>query len=104
MNQLTVRGFDSELESRIRELAQRRGISLNKAALLLLRRGGGLEPAEGQTNVVGDSLDEFIGVWSREEEQEFLDAIEVFERVDESLWSWEGLFSSKSVFRSPDPT
>ncbi len=38
----------------------------------------------GQT--IGHSLDWLIGTWSEEEEREFLQAIEVFEQVDESFW------------------
>jgi hypothetical protein len=37
--------------------------------------------------VIGNSLDHFIGIWSAEEADEFLKAIEVFEEVDESFWS-----------------
>ncbi len=33
MNQLSIRGFDKELERRIREVAKKRHLSLNKAAL-----------------------------------------------------------------------
>jgi antitoxin (DNA-binding transcriptional repressor) of toxin-antitoxin stability system len=35
---------------------------------------------------VGHSLDRFIGNWSAEDEAELLEAIEVFEQVDESFW------------------
>ena len=49
MRQLTVRGFDDELSSAIQGLAQREGISLNKAALRLLRKGAGLaDGSEGR--------------------------------------------------------
>lgn len=37
--------------------------------------------------IVGNSLDHLIGTWSEEEEAEFLKAIEVFEEIDDSLWS-----------------
>jgi antitoxin (DNA-binding transcriptional repressor) of toxin-antitoxin stability system len=35
---------------------------------------------------VGHGLDRFIGTWSAEQEAELLQAVEVFERVDESFW------------------
>ena len=35
--------------------------------------------------VIGDSLDHLFGCWSAQEEREFLQAIEVFEQVDEPL-------------------
>lgn len=50
-----------------------------------------LVPQEGQdtrqpTRTVGTALDHFIGTWSAEQEAEVLQAIEIFEQVDESFW------------------
>jgi hypothetical protein len=86
VKQLTVRGFDENLERRLREVAKARGVSLNQAALILLREGAGLEAPRRRTNVVGDSLDVLIGSWSKAEEAEFLRTIRDFEEVDPSLW------------------
>lgn len=79
MDQLSLRGFDEELERRIRDLARREHISLNKAALLLMRRGAGLvDPAPSEA-IVGDALDRFIGRWSTADEKRLLDSISPFE-------------------------
>ena len=86
MKQLTVRGFDRELERRIQALARHEGVSLNRAALLLLRRGAGLGEPKRVEQVVGSTLDHLIGTWSAEEESEFLESLRAFEQVDESLW------------------
>ena len=86
MKQITIRGFDPELERRVRELADREGISLNQAVLRLLRKGAGLERPKAKENVVGSSLDDLIGTWSDEEAQEVMDAVQDFETIDESLW------------------
>ncbi len=86
MNQLTVRGLDPELERRLRDLAQRRAISLSRAALLLMRRGAGMEQFEPESSGVGNSLDEWMGDWSEEEERQFLANVAVFEQIDEELW------------------
>jgi plasmid stability protein len=86
MTQLTVRGFDKELARRLRETAKRHGVSLNRAALLLLRRGAGLDEPAMQANVVGDALDDLAGRWSEGEAREFQAAIGVFEEVDRELW------------------
>ena len=48
MNQLTVRGFDKGLERRLRQVARDRGVSLNRAALILLREGAGLGAPPGR--------------------------------------------------------
>ena len=61
MNQLTVRGFDDELNDHLQRLARREGISLNKAALKLLRKGAGLTGDAGDDRTIGSSLDFFIG-------------------------------------------
>lgn len=86
MNQLTLRGFDKDLARRLREIAREHGVSLNRAALLLLRRGAGLDEPATQANVVGDALDDLAGRWSEAEAREFQAAIGVFEEVDRELW------------------
>ncbi len=86
MEQLTLRGFGEDLSERLVRLAEERGISLNKAALLLMRRGAGLSGRAGGASTVGESLDDFIGSWALSDEKELLDSIDVLEQVDESLW------------------
>ncbi|MCP4664127.1 MAG: hypothetical protein GY856_52755 [bacterium] len=87
MNQLTIRGFDDQLERRLRELALAEELSLNRAALLLLRRGAGLSALPKRPNVVDRALDDFFGVWSEEEEREFLESMRALEQIDAGLWS-----------------
>lgn len=89
MTQLTLRGFDARLERCLRELARERDISLNKAALVLLRRGAGLEAGKAHrtATAVGDSLDSFSGVWSESDEREFLDSLAALEQIDPELWT-----------------
>ena len=86
MNQLTIRGFDDELAGRIRQLASREGISLNRAVLRLLRRGAGLGERNDHPDIVGDSLDHLIGTWTAEEAAEMNRALEDFSRIDEEMW------------------
>jgi plasmid stability protein len=87
MNQLTIRGFDEQLEKRLRELAAKHQISLNRAALTLMRRGAGLTERRGSPGRVGSDLDSFIGVWSEKDESELQRAVEPFEKIDPELWS-----------------
>jgi hypothetical protein len=87
MKQLTIRGFDEQLEKRLRKLAKDQQISLNRAALALMRRGAGLTENREPVNTVGTSLDGFIGIWSAEDEAELLQAIEPLEQIDPELWS-----------------
>jgi prevent-host-death family protein len=45
------------------------------------------EEETSTARTIGHRLDRFIGTWSAEQEAELLQAIEVFERVDESFWT-----------------
>lgn len=85
MSQLTLRGLDKALESKLKTLAQEKNISLNKAALLLMREGAGLT-TEHKANTVGNSLDHLIGTWTDEDEEEFQKSQTIFQTIDEDLW------------------
>lgn len=87
MNQLTLRGFDDELSTRLHELAEKEHMSLNKAALKLLRKATGLDAAAPPERRVGSALDELIGCWTAEEAQAFDEQVKVFDQVDQDLWS-----------------
>lgn len=86
MRQLTIRGFPAELEKRLRTIARERGVSLNKAALFLMRKGAGLNVPHEQPNTIGTALDAYIGSWSDKDERAVLEAVEDFEHIDEGLW------------------
>ncbi len=86
MNQITVRGFDDELSASLRRLAKREGLSLNQAALRLLRRGAGLAEGPGQRDTVGDSFDRLIGSWTQADADEMEAALKEFETIDEAAW------------------
>ena len=86
MNQFTIRGFDDELAGRIRQLASRQGISLNRAVLRLLRRGVGLRERNSSADTVGASLDHLIGTWTDEEAAEMNRALEELSHIDETVW------------------
>lgn len=86
MKQLTVRGFDEDLEDAMRRLAQREGVSLNKAALRLLRKGAGLSGIASADDSIGSSLDHLIGKWSQEEYDEMDAVLKELDFIDEAIW------------------
>ncbi|MCY3710159.1 MAG: hypothetical protein OXG26_14805 [Caldilineaceae bacterium] len=86
MNQITVRGFDDELSAALRRLAKREGISLNQAALRLLRRGAGQAEGSGRADTVGASFDHLIGSWTQADADEMDAVLETFETIDEAAW------------------
>lgn len=87
IKQLTLRGFDKDLEREITRLAEEEDISLNKAALRLLRIGAGLEDGARPHSKIGSSLDRYFGTWDEEDVQDFEQAQKDFERIDSELWS-----------------
>jgi hypothetical protein len=84
-NQLTLRGLDPRVLREIRRIARVNGISLNKAALLILRRGAGIEEAEPGRSV-GTGLDRFIGSWTAAQAREFSCSTQALEQIDGELW------------------
>ena len=86
MNQITVRGFDKELSASLRRLAKREGLSLNQAALRLLRRGAGLADGSGRGDTVGRSFDHLTGSWTQADADGMDAALEAFETIDEPAW------------------
>jgi hypothetical protein len=84
--QLTLRGLDPRVAAEIRRVARDRDISLNKAALSILKRGAGIEEQPEATNRIGNALDRFIGTWTTADAREFTRSLRSLERVDEDLW------------------
>ena len=92
MNGTHVLNIDlpSALYDAARKLAKERGISLTRLARDAIaaetRSFKAPEAAREPSGKIGNSLDEFIGVWSKDEEQEFLKSIEVFGQIDADMW------------------
>ncbi len=84
--QLTVRGLDSELEARLRQLAARHKLSLSQAAVELMRRGAGLGTETANEPTIGHSLDAWLGGWSPNEARALTEAVRVFDAPDPELW------------------
>jgi hypothetical protein len=85
LTQLTIR-FGPDLSRRLQSLAQSEGISLNQAALRLLRRGAGLGEAQEGRSRVGRTLDSLAGTWTEGDARRFLESLEPFGSIDESFW------------------
>ena len=83
---MTVRGFDADLAEHIQRLAKREGLSLNQAAVKLLRKGAGLTDPARRTDTVGSSLDHLIGTWTSEEAAQLEKVLGDLEVIDEAVW------------------
>ena len=85
IRQITLRGLEPRLVEEIRRLSMEEDLSLNQAALRLLKRGAGLT-APKERRVIGHRLDPWIGTWTEAEARRFLDGIRSCEQVDEEFW------------------
>ena len=86
MNSLTLDELDDDLIAAIRRVAEGDNSTENEAAMKLLRKGAELEDVAPVNGKVGNSLDEFIGTWTKEEAEEFDAAVAELRVIDESMW------------------
>lgn len=84
IEQVTLRGVDKLLAEKIVELAKKESISINKAAIRLLKKGAGI--VEKKERLIGNSLDYLIGTWTENEERQFFDSIQSLEKIDPEVW------------------
>jgi prevent-host-death family protein len=91
MIEVKLKDAEGHLEKLIEEAAAGEEVVITSASgaavrLVALPQEGQPEPPTS-SKVIGHALDRFIGTWSAEQEAELLQAIEVFEHVDESFWT-----------------
>ena len=82
MKHLTVRNIPPELGEAREEERRRRGTSLTRTVIDLLRQGVGLGPGGNRRN----GLRDLAGTWTAEQHARFEAAITSTEQVDEELW------------------
>ena len=85
MGAITLRNLPPRVERRIRQLAAREGLSLNKAVLRLLEEavGGGTREVAA---VEHDDLDHLAGSWSEKEAEQFEASLAEQRQVDDEVW------------------
>ncbi len=82
MRHLTIRNVPEEVAAALEEEKRRRGLSLTRTVIELLRQALGLGP-EGPP---GNGLADLAGTWSEDELAEFEEATACTEEVDGEHW------------------
>ena len=82
MKSITIHNLDDSLDTEIKKLANKKGISLNKTIKDLLKKSTGLD----KKNSLRRDFDEFSGIWSKNDEKEFNNAIKDFEVINSKEW------------------
>ena len=82
MKTMTIRNIPSELAQALDKERRRRGLSLNRTVLALLRNALGVQNAAKRSN----GLRQLAGTWSEAEYQQFEQAVAPFGEIDEAMW------------------
>lgn len=82
--QLTIR-LEGEVAESVRRMAKEESISLNQAVVRMLERGARLDRRPGSR--IGNRLERFYGLISRDEAREISDAADAaFGQIDPKFW------------------
>jgi hypothetical protein len=84
MKAITVRGIDQRLERELKKQADENGDSVNTTLLKLLRKALLIDKPDFHPEY--HDLDILAGTWNEEDEKEFNESQEGFERIDRELW------------------
>lgn len=86
MKQLIIRGIGTELHNAIKDEARRRGLSINRFVLAIIREaiglGNGLRLSEKEFH----DIDHLVGTWTQQEFEEFEKLLVLHRSIDEELW------------------
>ena len=81
MNQITVRTIPASVESRLRAMADRLGLSLDQTVIRLLEAATGGRPDAPKRDLL-----EIAARWSDREAEVFVRVTAPFESVDDEMW------------------
>jgi len=82
---ITLRNLPPEVARRVREEADRMGVSLNRAVIRMLMKALGLDGPEQRPRVHHD-FDRFAGTWSKKEAAAFEKGLSERRGTDSELW------------------
>jgi plasmid stability protein len=86
MKTLTIHALDPAVEKRIRDRARKENKSLNQTMKELLAASVG-RPVSGGSSDHRRDFEEFAGIWSVRDEEEFAETTDAFDRIDEQDWT-----------------
>jgi hypothetical protein len=84
MKSITVHGIDEPLAKLIKSKAQSEGLSINKTIKKVLEEAFGVKPRHKSTN--RSEFEEFCGLWSKSELDEFEHKTKALRKVDSEDW------------------
>ena len=82
MKTITVRNIPADVVAALEAEKRRRGLSLNRTVLSVMREALGLSSSRRRSN----GLRRLAGNWSKAESRQFDEAVAAFRKIDEDMW------------------
>ncbi len=83
---MTIRNVGINLHQAVKNEAQRRGLSINRYVLLIMREAVGLGDGQLDQAIEFHDLDHMAGTWTEEEYMHFEEVLNSQRKDDEVLW------------------
>ncbi|MFC2157552.1 hypothetical protein ACFLT9_06915 [Acidobacteriota bacterium] len=84
MKSITVHGLEEKVYKKIKESAQKKGLSLNKTIKILLEKALGIG---GETEINNEEeFREFFNAWSEKDLKEFRSSLKEMDSIDQRDW------------------
>lgn len=86
MKAITIRGVDSKMSAKLKQVAESEKKSVNQLVLDLLKQNIGMQKKKRYTRVHND-LDDLFGRWSDSEFEQIQGSVEKQRKIDVELWT-----------------
>jgi ribosomal protein S24E len=85
MKAITIRGIDSSVSSKLKQVAKNEKKSVNQLVLDIIKQNIGMQKSKKYTKVY-DDLDHLFGIWSDAEFEKIQGTIDSQRKIDRELW------------------
>ena len=86
MKAITIRGIDSDMSVKLKQIAKSEKKSVNQLVLDLIKQDIGMQKKKRYTRIYND-LDDLFGRWSDAEFEKIQGSIDNQRKIDLELWS-----------------
>ncbi len=84
MKSITIHGIDDITSRQLQIISEKLGLSLNKTIKKIIQEALGIKPAEISSR--RSDFEEFCGIWSDEDLQQFTEAVKPLRQINPEEW------------------
>jgi hypothetical protein len=85
MKAITIRGIDSSISSKLKQVAKNENKSVNQLVLDIIKQNIGMQKRKKYT-ITYDDLDHLFGIWTDAEFNKIQSIIDGQRKIDRELW------------------